>query len=77
MTGNTITTIEALDPLATYRVLATSGDQTVGTVWLTAVGEQAAYGVDCASGDRVVLRPIEEYIEHARLRRVDNPDEAC
>lgn len=77
MTESTVTTTEALVPSAAYHVLAPNGDQTLGTVWLTGVGKQAAYGVDCASGNRVVLQPIEEYIDCARLRRVNNPAEGC
>ncbi len=75
MTDRLITTKAELTPLEPYRVLSSDSDQPVGTVYLTAVGRRAAYGVDCVTGDQVVLRPIQDYIEQHRLKPVEQVDE--
>lgn len=51
---------------ATYCVLDGAGG-IAGRVKLLGVDGQAGYGVDHRTGERVVLRPLDAYIESDRL----------
>lgn len=68
--------VVTVEPERTY-VLVSASDDVERRIYLTGVGEERAYGVDCGPpGERVTLTDVRELVANGRLVPADAYEEA-